>query len=285
MGLLTIAGLTIWEASRRRLLLAVVALTLVIIVISAWGFAKIWDLQNNGRPVTTTEVRLISSQLLILIAFMFSFVLALSAVLLASFSLPGEVESGVVLALLARPLRRSELVLGKWLGMAVLVVGYAVASGSLEMLVINWDTGYVPPHPITLLAYVGAEGLVLLSFSLLLSTRLPGLAGGAITAISFLMAWIGGIVGGIGTAFGNQAIEDVGIVSRLLLPTDALWRGAVYSMEPASVIAVARAAPPGTSANPFLAKEGQPIEMLLWIGFWFVAVVALSVWSFRTREV
>jgi len=285
MGLLTIARLTIWEASRRKLLLAVVALTVVIIGMSAWGFVKIWDLENNGHPVTVTEVRLISSQLLILIAFMFSFVLALSAVLLASFSLPGEVETGVVLSLLARPLRRAELVLGKWLGMAALIVAYAVVAGGLEMLVIDLDTGYVPPHPVQLLAYVSAEGLVLLSMALLLSTRLPGIAGGAITAIGFLMAWIGGIVGGIGTAFQNQAIEDVGIVSRLLLPTDALWRGAVFSMEPASVVAVAKAAPPGASANPFLATHGQPVEMLLWVGFWFLAVVALSVWSFRTREV
>jgi hypothetical protein len=25
--------------------------------------------------------------------------------------------------------------------------------------------------------------------------------------------------------------------------------------------------------------------MLLWVAFWFVAVVGLSLWSFRTREV
>ena len=56
MGLLTIARLTIWEASRRKLLLAVVALTVVIIGMSAWGFVKIWDLENNGHPVTVTEV-------------------------------------------------------------------------------------------------------------------------------------------------------------------------------------------------------------------------------------
>jgi hypothetical protein len=151
--------------------------------------------------------------------------------------------------------------------------------------VVNLDTGYLPPSPAGLLAYVSAEGLVLLSLALLLSTRLPGIAGGAITAISFLMAWIGGIVGGIGTAFQNQAISDVGILSHLLLPTDALWRGAVFSMEPATVVAVARAAPPGASANPFLATQGQPLSMLLWIAFWFVAVVGLALWSFRTREV
>ena len=260
-------------------------LTIVIIASSAWGFAKLWDIENNGRPITETQVRLISSQLLILIAFMFSFVLALSAVLLASFSLPGEVETGVVLAMLARPLRRSELLLGKWLGLALLIIAYAVISGSAEMLVVRLDTGYSPPKPVELLAYMSTEGMVLLSMALLLSTRLPGIAGGAITAIGFLMGWIGGIVGGIGAAFQNQAIADVGIVSRLLLPTDALWRGAVYSMEPASVLAAARAAGPAASANPFYASQGQPATMLLWIAFWFVAVLALSIWSFRTREV
>src|SRR5207237_9182647 len=145
MPLLTIARLTIWEASRRRLLLAVVALTVVIIGMSAWGFVRIWDLDNGGRPVTVTEVRLISSQLLILISFMFSFVLALSAVLLASFSLPGEVETGVVLALLARPLRRAELVLGKWLGMAVVVVGLAVVGGRLGRGVVGFGRGCGAP--------------------------------------------------------------------------------------------------------------------------------------------
>ena len=285
MGAFAIAKLTIWEASRRRLLLAVIVLTVIIIGTSLWGFNRIWSLETNGQPVTSTQVRLISSQLLILIAFMFSFVLALMAVLLASFSLPTEVETGVVLAMLARPLRRSELILGKWLGMGLVVVAYAVISGGLEMAVVNFDTGYMPPHPVALLACISAEGLILLSMALLLSTRLPGIAGGAITAISFFMAWIAGIVGGIGSAFQNQAIEDVGIVSHLLLPTDALWRAAVYSMEPASVLAVARAAPPGASANPFLATHGLDTSMLLWIGFWFIAIVGLSIWSFRTREV
>jgi ABC-type transport system involved in multi-copper enzyme maturation permease subunit len=191
----------------------------------------------------------------------------------------------VVLAMLARPLRRSELILGKWLGLALLTVAYAVLAGAAEMAVVNLNTGYTPPHPGGLLAYVSAEGLALLSLALMLSTRLPGIAGGAITAISFLMAWIAGIVGGIGSAFQNQAIEDVGIVSRLLLPTDALWRGAVYSMEPSTLLAAARAAGPAASANPFYARDGQPLSMLLWVGFWFLAVVGLSIWSFRTREV
>jgi ABC-type transport system involved in multi-copper enzyme maturation permease subunit len=281
----TIAKLTILEASRRRLLLAVVVLTLVIVLASAWGFHKLWDIRNGGQPITESQVRLISSQLLILITFMFSFVLALVAVLLASFSLPSEIETGVVLAMLARPLRRSELILGKWLGLALLTIAYALLAGAAEMAVVNLNNGYTPPHPVGLLAYVSAEGLALLSFALLLSTRLPGIAGGAITAIAFFMAWIGGIVGGIGAAFQNQAIEDVGIFSRLVLPTDALWRGAVYSMEPSSVLAAARAAGPAASANPFYARDGQPVSMLLWVAFWFIAVVGLTLWSFRTREV
>ncbi len=38
---LTIAGLTLREASRRRVLLAVAALTVVLLALSAWGFSRL----------------------------------------------------------------------------------------------------------------------------------------------------------------------------------------------------------------------------------------------------
>ena len=40
-----------------------------------------------------------------------------------------------MLGVLSRPIRRADLLLGKWLGLAVLVVGYAVLSGAVEMAV------------------------------------------------------------------------------------------------------------------------------------------------------
>ena len=75
------------------------------------------------------EIRIGVSQVLILIAFMFSFVLAMTAAFIGAPAIGGELESGVAQAILARPLRRSDVLLGRWLGSAVVVVGYTVASG------------------------------------------------------------------------------------------------------------------------------------------------------------
>src|SRR6202043_1907119 len=119
-----------------------------------------------------------------------------------------------------------------------------------------------PPHPIQLILYVGAEGLVLLSLGLLLSTRLSGITGGVIALVAWLMGWIAGIVGNIGTGLQNQAVENVGTISHLILPSDGLWRGAIYAMEPDVMIAQLRAAGTIGRANPFAQVEPPPSAFL-----------------------
>jgi ABC-type transport system involved in multi-copper enzyme maturation permease subunit len=283
---LVIARLTIQEASRRRLLLALMILTLIVVGFSAWGFHKITTVDRaNGTPLPVAEVDLITSQLLIVVTFMYSGVLALSAAVVAAPLISSEVESGLLLSILARPVRRSEVVIGKWLGLAVLVALYAAGSAFLELAAVDWATGYLPPHPTELVIYVGAEGLALLSLGLLMSTRLSGITGGVIALVAWLMGWIGGIVGDIGTGLQNSAIENVGIISHLVLPTDGLWRGAIYAMEPDVMIAQLRAAGTIGRANPFAQVEPPPAAFLLWVVVWFALMLGLSIWSFRTREI
>jgi ABC-type transport system involved in multi-copper enzyme maturation permease subunit len=119
---LVFARLTVQESSRRRLLLALVILTLLVVGFSAWGFHKITTVtRSDGTLLPPDQVSLITSQLLIVITFMYSGVLALSAAVVAGPLISSEVESGLLLSMLARPVRRSEVVIGKWLGLAILV--------------------------------------------------------------------------------------------------------------------------------------------------------------------
>ncbi len=283
---LVVARLTVQEASRRRLLLALVILTLFVVGFSAWGFYKITTVtRSDGSVLPAQQVTLITSQLLIVVTFVYSGVLALSAAVVAGPLISSEVESGLLLSMLARPMRRSEVVIGKWLGLAVLVAIYAAGSALLEIAAVDWATGYVPPHPIDLILYVGAEGLALLSLGLLLSTRLSGITGGVIALVAWLMAWIGGVVGDVGVGLQNQAIENIGTITHLILPTDGLWRGAVYAMEPDAVLVTLRAAGTLGRANPFAAVDPPPAEFLAWVVVWFAIMLALSIWSFRTREI
>ncbi|HEX9475292.1 MAG TPA: ABC transporter permease [Candidatus Dormibacteraeota bacterium] len=283
---LVFARLTVQEASRRRLLLALLILTLLVVGFSAWGFNKITTVtRSDGSTLPPDQVALITSQLLIVVTFMYSGVLALSAAVVAGPLISSEVESGLLLSMLAHPVRRSEVVIGKWLGLAVLVTIYAAGSALLELTAVNWATGYLPPHPIQLVVYVAAEGLTLLSLGLLLSTRLSGITGGVIALVAWLMAWIAGVVGDIGTGLQNSALQNVGTISHLLLPTDGLWRGAVYAMEPDVILATLRAAGTAGRANPFSAVDPPPVPFLAWVVVWFALVLGLSIWSFRTREI
>jgi ABC-type transport system involved in multi-copper enzyme maturation permease subunit len=283
---LTIARLTIREASRRRLLLALVVLTLVVIGLTGWGFQRITTFTDrSGKPISDVQVKLISSQLLILVMFMFSGVLALSSVFVASPAISGELESGVALAVVSRPVRRAEILLGKWLGLAVLVLVYTLGSSLLEVAVVRIATGYAPPHPFQMLAYLLGEGLILLTLALLFSTRMSGMTGGIIAVVMFFMAWMGGIAGGIGAAFNNDTITHVGTVSRLLLPTDGLWRGAVYSLEPESFLALQAAAGRAIGANPFFAANPPPLTYDVWVAAWLALMLGAAVWSFNRREV
>ena len=164
MAALTIARLTIREAARRKLLLALAILTLIVIGLTGWGFQHLSTITNpDGSAIPGSELRLAVSQVLVLVEFMFSGVLALSAVVVASPAISSEIESGVALSMLARPVSRYHVVLGKWLGLGALIVVYVAATTTLELIVVNATTGYVPPGPVSLALYLSAEGIVIMS--------------------------------------------------------------------------------------------------------------------------
>jgi ABC-type transport system involved in multi-copper enzyme maturation permease subunit len=285
MATLTLARLTIREAARRKLVLALVLLTLVVIGLTGWGFQHLSDLQTSrGQAVSGAELKLGTAQVLILVEFMFSGVLALSAVVATAPTISGEVESGLSLAMLARPVGRHQVVLGKWLGLAVLIVIYTVAASTLELLVVGLVSGYSPPAPVPVVAYLAAEGVVIMSLTLLLSTRLSGMTAGVVCLVLFFVAWIGGIAGTIGDVFHNSGIKNAGTISELLLPTDALWRGSVYNLEPAFYQALLG----GTTvrgSDPFFVSQPPSIAFLVWSAAWTAAVLSLAIWSFRRRDI
>ena len=278
---LTIARLQLKELLRRRLFLVLLLLTVVVIALTTWGFSRIPTLDDD---MTSTEITAIASQFLILVMFMFSFVLAFSAVFAASPAISAEVESGTTLAMLARPITRLEYVVGKWLGLVATVLIYAVPASVTQLLLVQWVVGDSPPHPLQFLAFVTGEATVVLTLSLLLSTRFAGMVGGVTGLILWGLAWMGGIVGGIGLAFENATLTHVGTASKLLLPTDGLWRGAVWSLEPASLIAVMRSAGRNAAANPFFAADPPPPAYVVWCIVWIIGMLALAVWSFTRKE-
>jgi ABC-type transport system involved in multi-copper enzyme maturation permease subunit len=287
MAILTIARLTLREASRRKLLIAVAILTILLAVLSDWGFHRLLELPcgdgGRVRPCSASELRLVASTMLILLAFMFSFILALGGAFVAAPSVANDVESGILLSMLPRPIRRSDVILGKWLGLCVLLALYAGLASIIEFVLAGWTLNYVPPHPVLATIFIVGEGIAILTLTLLGSTRLPAMTCGIIVLVLFGMAWVTGIIGGVGAAFHSQGVQDIGTVSSLILPTDGLWRGAIYNLEPAAFVAAGDATR-DSSGNPFFAGSPPATAYVLWSLGWIAAMLSLATWSFRRRE-
>ena len=279
----TIVRITVLEASRRRLLWALLGLTILTVALTGWGFERLVTLAR-GNHVNELELTLGLSQTVILVAFMFSFVLAMTAAFMAAPALASDIDSGVAQALLARPITRLDLLLGKWLGLSIVIAVYAVGSGLLELVVVRFITGYAAPNPVVAVAFLAAEAIVLLTVALALGSRLPAIASGAIVVVIYGLTWIAGVLGGIGAFFGTPALVQAADISRLIFPVDGLWRGAVFSLEPPAVLAVV-AAESRFQGNPFLATEPPSLIYLAWSILWVVGVLAVGTWLLNRREI
>jgi ABC-type transport system involved in multi-copper enzyme maturation permease subunit len=277
-AILTIAALTIREAVRRRLVLAFVGITAVIVGLSAWGFDRL----SHTGSLTSGETNVAVPQALILFMFMFSFVLALSASAIASPSVSAEIESGVLMTIVTRPVRRTEVLLGKWLGLAALLAGYAAGVCALEFGVVRISSGFVPPSPVLACVYLFGEGALLLTLSLLLSTQMPAIAAGVIGVAVFGAGWLAGVVGTLGTTLNISALRTIGQIGRFVLPTDGLWHAAIYYLESPGL--VAERLTQGRQGNPFLTLGAPSWPYLAWVVCWFLIVMGVAVASFERRE-
>jgi ABC-type transport system involved in multi-copper enzyme maturation permease subunit len=277
---LTIAGLTLREATRRRVLFALVALTVVLLTLSAWGFSRL--AAESGGTLTSGEARLTGSIMLNLVMFGFSLIAALGTAFLAGPTLAGETESGIALSVLARPIRRSAFLLGKWLGLAVFGSGFVVLAGLAQILVVRATVDYWPPDPVAALALLAAQTTVLLTLAVLLSTAISPMASGVVAVGLFGTTWVAGVVGGVGASLGNESVARVGEVSRVLLPTDGLWRGAMHGFQDPS--ALLQFGDEGGQAFPFLSPAPLTAAYLVWAALWVAMVWGLAAASFVRKD-
>jgi ABC-type transport system involved in multi-copper enzyme maturation permease subunit len=279
-----IARLTVRELIRRRVVWVLAILSILSVALVGWGLDRLVVLAR-ADGVDEVQIAIGVSQILILIAFMFSFVLAMTAAFVGAPAIGGDLESGVALAILARPIRRTEVMVGRWLGCAVVVVAYTVLSGLLAIGVAFLVSGYGPPEPFLAVGFLSGQALVLLTLTLALGSLLPSIAAGAIAVVGFGLGWMAGVMAGVATALGVDLLGRVAEASRWILPSDGLWRGVIYGLEPPLVLLIAAGeAPELANANPFYAASPPPMLFVVWSVAWIGLVLGLAAWRFERRD-
>ena len=281
---LAIARLTVREAMRRRVLWVLFSLSVGSVAIVAVGVDRLVD-SARAQGMDEVQVRIGVSQVLILIAFMFSFVLAMSAAFLGAPAIASDVESGSVLAILARPTSRADLIVGRWLGLSVVVVAYVALSGVLAIAAVGLVSGHVPPEPALAVAYLAGESVLVLTVALMLGTRLASVAAGAISVVLFALSWFAGVLGALAASLDVPTLRTWTDAVRLVMPTDVLWRGVVYGLEPPLVVLLSQGRRiAALDANPFFASAPPPAGLVVWAVAWVVLTLLGALLLFRRRE-
>jgi ABC-type transport system involved in multi-copper enzyme maturation permease subunit len=279
-----IARLTFLEAIRRQILLAAFLLGLAFLLLYSFGFYMMRAQIGSARPVTNSISQTllqsgIDNFLTLAGLYAVNFLAIAMGALLSADTLAGEINSGTIQALITKPVRRMEIVLGKWLGFAGLLFLYLVLMiGGVLMVAFVLD-GYVVPNVWSGIALIYLETLLIMTITLMCSSMLSTLATGGVIFGLYGIAFIGGWVEQFGAILQNQAAINIGIVSSLIIPSEALWRRAAYDMTPeiAQVVGVSFSGPMLTVSVP------SPLMTVYAMGY-LAIVFALAVRIFAKRD-
>ena len=121
---LTITRLTFLEAARRRIALAAFLLGLAFLVLYAIAFYFMVNetgMPGPDDPAGTLLRGQVYNFLSLMGLYAINFLTIAMGALVAADTLAGEISTGTVQALVTKPIRRAQIVLGKWLGFAVLL--------------------------------------------------------------------------------------------------------------------------------------------------------------------
>jgi hypothetical protein len=273
--LLTIAHLTLHEAARRRILLSALVLGAAFLVLFGIGVHFIGrDLTRDGA--TPVERRMLITFITLAGLYAVNFLTVMAAILIPIDTLSGEIASGVMQTLASKPIRRAEIVLGKWLGSLAVVAGYLVVMAGGTIVVARLVGGVAPPNLERGLPLMLLEATVLVTLTIAAGTRFGTVTNGVIVFGLYGLAFIGGWVEQVSTFAGKDAARNVGTVASLLMPTESMWQLAAHHMQPAMMRDLA--------VTPFSPASVPSPAMVVWTAGYVLAVLALALRTFARRS-
>lgn len=270
--ILNIALLTIQETQRRRILWVALLMGVLFLLIFSLGFHYILaDLQSessSGSQSLEQLTEMVASFLSLVGLYAINFLVIVIAALLSAGSISGEVESHTIEAIITKPIRRWEVVIGKWLGLAVVLTFYLLLLAGGVLLFAYFRSGFLPENISAGLGLMLLGALSMLSLSILGGTRLSTLANGALAFMLYATAFVGGWVEQIGAIFRNETAVDLGIASSLIMPSDVLWKKA-------STLLLPRVMGTDEFVGPFMVAS-QPNEAVVIYAVVYTLVLLLA---------
>jgi Cu-processing system permease protein len=246
MGAWIMAGAAFREAVRKKMVW--MALAAGAAFLTLFGLALHFQQKTISRSPALIRQQVPSAMLMVGL-YAVDLLTMVMTVLASSDALSGEIASGTIHAIATKPIRRSELLLGKWFGYVGMMTAYlAIMMGGVTAIAY-FVSGAGAVHLASGALLMWLESVLMLNVTLLCGTMYSTLTNGVIVLGLFGMAFLGGWVEQVGALTRSVRAVDVGIVASLIMPSEALWRRAAYEMQ-SPVVGALRISPFSNASVP-----------------------------------
>ena len=273
--LLTVVHLTLHEAMRRRILLAAFVCGAAFLVLYGIGFHFVERDLRQHAAASLLQRRMMLNLFVLAGLFAVNFLSVMTAVLLPVDTLSGEIASGVMQTLASKPVRRGEILLGKWAAYVVLVVAYLAMMAGGVLLLARVMGRFTPPHVEAGLPLMALECVLLVTLSIAGGTRFGTVTNGVAVLGLHGLAFIGNWVEQIGALLGNDAARSIGTIASLVMPSESMWQMAASRMQPALMRDL--------HLTPFSPASVPSPAMVVWTAGYIVIALLLGLRQFRRR--
>jgi Cu-processing system permease protein len=275
MGIWIMAGVTLREAARKKMLWMALAAGAAFLILFGTGLhfqAKDFA-AHRVSPVLRREV---SFTMVTMGLYAVDLLAVLMTILTSIDTLSGEIASGTIQAIATKPVPRWQLLLGKWLGFCGMLSGYiAIMVGGVNAVTYVM-AGVTARHLARGLSLMWMESIVLLSVTFAFATYFSTLTTGVLTLGLHGLAFLGGWIEQFGAMTQTSRAVNVGVIASILMPSEALWRRAAFEMQ--SPLANAM------RISPFSTLSIPSMAMVFYALLYLATALTVAVRRFSQRD-
>ena len=275
-GVGVIAGLTCREAVRRRVLAAAVVIGAAYLILFGFGLHVILESIPAAAVRQVLFRRQAVTALFAMGMYVVNWLVVVIAILTSADTIAGEINSGTIQAVVTKPIRRWEVVLGKWLGFAAMITGYLAFMTSGMLIESRLVGGHSPSHVPQALGVMWLESMLLLAVTFRFGASLSTMATGVSVFGLHILAFLGGWVEEFGSLAHSQTAMNLGVLASVVMPSESLWRRAAFELQGPIV--------GGLGRTPFSSGSVPSGWMVLYAALYLATALALAVRRFTRRD-
>lgn len=280
----TIIRLTFIEIRKKKILYLTLGLTAIFLILYGTALHFAYDSLEQQEPFMRATI---SSQLISMGIYAMVFIVSFLSIFSSVGAISSEIDNGTYDAILAKPIKRYEIVLGKYVGILLVlipyvtffylgIIGFNIFFG--KGMIVNLAFNSILKTLLTLYLLP----ILITSIGIFFSCSMSTMASGITLLIMYFFGMIGGFleqISGVTTVEATkQALSNIGIITSLIIPSDIIYKKA-------SSLLFTTSSGLNLSIGSLMGAKSQPSSaMMIYIVIYILVMLILAVKKFQRRD-